>query len=69
MVVGLDETTMQPVHASHQYFAHQVIWGARHADIITEAPNGDLVLDLDKFHDTAPTAPCASFPYPRAGGD
>ena len=66
MVVGLDETTMQPIHASHQYFARQIVWGARHADIISEAENGDLVLDMDKFHDTEPTAPTPEFPYPRA---
>jgi inward rectifier potassium channel len=66
MVVGLDETTMQPIHASHQYYARQILWGARHSDILSEAGNGDLVLDMDKFHDTEPTAPTAEFPYPRA---
>ena len=69
MVVGLDETTMQPIHASHQYYARHLLWGARHADILSEAPNGDLVLDLDKFHDTEPTAPSASFPYPSQARD
>jgi inward rectifier potassium channel len=66
MVIGLDETSMQPVHASKQYFARQILWGARHTDILSEAENGDLVLDLEKFHDTEPTAPTADFPYPRA---
>jgi inward rectifier potassium channel len=68
MVVGLDETTMQPVHASHQYFARQLLWGARHADILSDAPNGDLILDMDKFHETEATEPTAEFPYthPRA---
>ena len=68
MVVGLDDTTMQTVHASHRYFARHILWGARHSDIISEAENGDLLLDLDKFHDTEPTAPTAEFPYPRAAG-
>ena len=67
MVVGLDETSMQPIHASHQYFTRQILWGARHADILSEAENGDLVLDLNKFHDTEPTAPSPQFPYPRPG--
>jgi inward rectifier potassium channel len=66
MVVGLDDITMQPVHASHRYSARQVLWGARYADILTEAPDGDLVLDLSKFHHTEPTAPTADFPFPRA---
>jgi len=67
MVVGLDETSMQPIHASHQYFARQILWGARHADILSEAPDGDLIMDLDKFHDTEPTVASPAFPYPRAG--
>ena len=66
MVIGLDDITMQPVHASHRYGASQVLWGARYADILSETPEGDLVLDLDKFHHTEPTAPTADFPFPRA---
>jgi inward rectifier potassium channel len=64
MVIGLDETTMQPVHASHQYYAGQLLWGARHADILSESPDGNLLLDLNKFHDTEPTRPTDAFPYP-----
>jgi inward rectifier potassium channel len=67
MVIGLDETSMQPIHASHQYFARQILWGARHADILSEAENGDLILDLEKFHDTEPTQPIEGFPYPKSG--
>jgi inward rectifier potassium channel len=66
MVTGLDETSMQPIHASHLYYGRQVVWGARHADILSEAPNGDLVLDLARFHDTEPTPPSPQFPYPTA---
>jgi hypothetical protein len=43
-----------------------MLWGARHADILSEADNGDLILDLDKFHDTEPTRPTADFPYPKS---
>jgi inward rectifier potassium channel len=68
MVVGLDDVTMQPVHASHRYFATQVLWGARYADILSETPEGDLLLDLQKFHKTEPTVPTADFPFPRAPG-
>ena len=65
MVVGLDDILMQTVHASHRYFASQIVWGARHADVLSEAPSGDLILDLRKFHDIEPTAPTEGFPYPR----
>jgi inward rectifier potassium channel len=51
MIVGMDDISMQPVHASHRYFAHQVAWNARHADILSESEDGALVLDLRKFHE------------------
>lgn len=65
MVVGMDDITMQPVHASHRYFARQVLWGARYVDILEERPDGNLVMDLNKFHDTLPATPTAEFPYPQ----
>jgi inward rectifier potassium channel len=64
-VVGLDDITMQPVHGQHRYFTHQIMWGHRLADILSEAPDGDLVLDLRHFHHTELTAPTETFPYPR----
>lgn len=64
MVVGLDDTSMMTVHAGHRYFAHQIRWGARHVDVLSETPDGTVVLDLTKFHDIEPTAPITGFPYP-----
>jgi inward rectifier potassium channel len=65
LVVGLDDTTMQTVHASHRYFSRHVLWGHRHADIISETEDGNLLMDLGKFHELEPTVPTAEFPYPR----
>jgi len=64
MMVGLDDVTMQTVHASHRYFAKDILWGARLADVLSETPEGHLLLDLRRFHDVEPTAPTADFPYP-----
>ena len=66
-VVGLDDITMQPVHAQHHYFTHQILWGRRLTDILHEEPDGDLVLDLHKFQHTEPSVPTPTFPYPQAG--
>lgn len=63
MVVGLDDVTMQTVHAGHRYFTHQVIWGARHVDILSEAPDGALELDLRRISDWEPTSATPAFPY------
>jgi inward rectifier potassium channel len=65
MVVGMDDVTMQPVHAAHRYLAPQILWGARHADVLSETADGNLLLDLTKFHQTEATLPTPEFPYPR----
>jgi inward rectifier potassium channel len=64
-VVGLDDVTMQTVHANHRYYDRHIVWGARHADVLSEDAAGDLILDLGKFHDVQRTTPTAEFPYPR----
>jgi inward rectifier potassium channel len=66
---GIDDTSLQPVHARHRYTDDQIVWGARHADILHEDETGQLALDLRKFDELVSTAPTAEFPYPedRAG--
>jgi len=64
-VVGIDETSAQNLHARHTYYAHQVRWGARHADMLSELPDGRLQLDMGQFHRIVPTARTQTFPYPR----
>jgi len=56
LVVGLDDTTMQPVHGTHRYLASRIRFGMRHADVLSEAPDGALVLDVRKFHDLEPAS-------------
>jgi inward rectifier potassium channel len=54
-VIGLDDTSLQPVHALHRYFAKQILFEARHADILSETPDA-LVVDLRRFHDVERTS-------------
>jgi inward rectifier potassium channel len=67
-VVGIDEASAQNLHARHTYDHSQVSWGARHADMLSELPDGRLQLDMREFHRIVPTAPTAAFPYPRQQG-
>jgi len=39
------------------------VWGARHADILTEEPGGRIVIDMRNFHSLIPTEPNDKFPY------
>lgn len=64
---GIDDTSLQPVHGRHIYEHPSIVWGARLTDVLSETPEGDLLLDLTKFHDLEPTQPTADFPYPRVG--
>ncbi len=65
-VVGVDDTSLQPVHARHSYLDHEIVWGARHRDVLHERADGRMVLDVTRFHDIVLTDPVPGFPYPRA---
>ncbi|HEY5242983.1 MAG TPA: ion channel, partial [Polyangiaceae bacterium] len=45
-VVGTDDTSLQPVHARRTYVDKEILWGARHADVLSEDKDGRLVLDI-----------------------
>src|SRR4051812_29604041 len=64
-VVGTDDTSLQPVHGRHRYLGTDVVWGARHADILSEREDGQLQMDVRKFDDIIATEPSEAFPYPR----
>jgi inward rectifier potassium channel len=64
-VVGTDDTSLQPVHARRRYTDTEIVWGARHADVLSEGDGGILILDVRRFHDVVPTAPVDGFPYPK----
>jgi len=64
-LVGLDDISLQPVHARYQYTDDKVVWGARPADILSEDETGRLVANLERFHELVPTEPTADFPYPE----
>jgi inward rectifier potassium channel len=65
-LVGTDDTSMQPVHARKRYVDGDVLWGARHADILSERDDGTIVLDVRRFHEVVPTEPVEGFPYKHA---
>ncbi len=65
-VVGTDDTSLQPVHSRHRYLDSDVVWGARHVDILSELPDGQIQMDVSKFDLVMPTVATEAFPYPRA---
>ena len=53
-VTGLDQTTRQPAHAMHRYGDDDVVFGMRHADMISTRDDGTFVLDVGRFDELVP---------------
>jgi inward rectifier potassium channel len=53
-LLGFDDVTLQTVHAMKQYSDGQIKDGYRFADQLTILGNGDMLLDVTKFHDIVP---------------
>ncbi|HEY6038595.1 MAG TPA: hypothetical protein VIV58_30140, partial [Kofleriaceae bacterium] len=51
-VMGFDDVTLQTVHAMHLYGDKDILLGHKFVDTLAILPNGDMVLDVTKFHDT-----------------
>ena len=64
---GIDETSLQPVHARNLWFDRDFAWGARPADVLSETEEGHMLLDLRRFHDVEATEPIPDFPYSWTG--
>jgi inward rectifier potassium channel len=62
-VVGTDDTSLQPVHAIYTWYSSTITWGARLADIVSETADGNVQVDLGRFHEVVSTRPTESFPY------
>jgi inward rectifier potassium channel len=48
---GLDETIGQPIHARHVYQLEDIVWNARHVDVLTIDEDGTRTIDYSLFHD------------------
>ena len=64
---GIDDVSLQPVHAHKVWMSDSIVFGARLADVLSETPDGNMILDLGRFHELVDTEPTSDFPYPRQG--
>jgi inward rectifier potassium channel len=48
---GLDETSGQQIHARHNYKLDDIVYNARHSDVLTISPDGTRTIDYASFHD------------------
>lgn len=56
LLSGTDETLADTVFARHSYRPHQIRWQHHYADILSVDDYGRRIVDLTRFHDTAPDA-------------
>ncbi len=50
-LTGIDETLSQTIHARWSYLPHDIVWGGRYADVLTDLPDGRRRVDYSRFHD------------------
>ncbi len=62
-VFGVDEITHQTVHARERYQTHEILFGAKPVDLLTDLPGGKLQLDIRRFDEMEPTPKTESFPF------
>lgn len=65
-VSGVDDTSLQQVHAIYSWQHTSVVWGARLADTISEPDAHTMIIDLARFHDLVATPATEDFPYSAA---
>ena len=52
MLSGMDETISDHIYTRHSYMAEEILWNRRFVDVISTAPSGQRMVDLNQFHDT-----------------
>ncbi len=53
-VVGIDDTSLQPVHARHVWSDEQILFGHRLADMLEPQPDGKMHVHLSRFDAVVP---------------
>jgi inward rectifier potassium channel len=64
--MGLDETIGQPIHARHMYRLDDIVWNARHVDVLTIEDDGTRTIDYSLFHDVEVLGEPSAIPWVRA---
>jgi inward rectifier potassium channel len=54
LLSGRDDVLADTIYARHAYSPEHILWDRRFADVISTTPQGRLIVDLHKFHDTEP---------------
>jgi inward rectifier potassium channel len=64
---GLDETIGQPIHARYRYALDDIVWNARHSDVLTIDADGTRTIDYTAFHGIVVVGDAAALPWGEGG--
>lgn len=53
-IVGIDDTSLQPIHARKTWYDHEILFGHRLVDLLRELPDGSLEADGRRFDEVEP---------------
>lgn len=56
-LIGHDTVYNQTVHTRYAYYPEDIRYGYRFVDVIGQLPNGQMLIDFEKFHDIEPEKP------------
>jgi inward rectifier potassium channel len=54
LLSGRDDVLADTIYARHAYGPEHIHWQRRFVDVISTTPQGRMIVDLNKFHDTEP---------------
>jgi inward rectifier potassium channel len=55
-LTGIDSTTSQTIYGGHDYLTAEIRFGWRFADMLSELPDGRLLVDFSRFDELVPAA-------------
>jgi inward rectifier potassium channel len=64
---GLDETIGQPIHARRMYRLEDIVWNARHVDVLSIEEDGGRTIDYSTFHDVEVLGEPSKLPWGSSG--
>jgi inward rectifier potassium channel len=52
LLSGTDDALADIIYARHSYTPDEILWDRRFVDVLSLAPSGRRIVDLNRFHDT-----------------
>ena len=68
-IMGIDDTSMQPVHARKRYVDNEILFGMRYADMLSTRADGQFQLDMAMFDEVVADERSSSLVHAKQNTD